>query len=85
MLPDGSSCSIPLRQGASIRQVLLELCQKQHINLAAVDLFLTGGEKVERHFTCFIMSPLVIPSLSFVTDFTFSPIVPCLAFGVGPR
>ncbi|KAI2662883.1 Regulator of G-protein signaling 12 [Labeo rohita] len=45
LLPDGSSCSIPLRQGASIRQVLLELCQKQHINLAAVDLFLTGGEK----------------------------------------
>ncbi|KAK7176899.1 hypothetical protein R3I93_000978 [Phoxinus phoxinus] len=45
ILPDGSSCSIPLRQGASIRQVLLELCQKQHINLAAVDLFLTGGEK----------------------------------------
>lgn len=25
--------------------MLLELCQKQHINLAAVDLFLTGGEK----------------------------------------
>ncbi|XP_073692473.1 regulator of G-protein signaling 12 isoform X2 [Garra rufa] len=45
LLPDGSSCSIPLRQGASIRQVLLELCQKQHINLAAVDLFLSGGEK----------------------------------------
>uniref|UniRef100_A0A673HXH7 Regulator of G-protein signaling 12-like n=1 Tax=Sinocyclocheilus rhinocerous TaxID=307959 RepID=A0A673HXH7_9TELE len=45
MLPNGSGCSIPLRQGASIRQVLLELCQKQHINLAAVDLFLTGGEK----------------------------------------
>ncbi|XP_055052325.2 regulator of G-protein signaling 12 isoform X1 [Misgurnus anguillicaudatus] len=44
-LPDGSSCCVPLRQGASIRQVLLELCQKQHINLAAVDLFLTGGEK----------------------------------------
>ncbi|XP_051976642.1 regulator of G-protein signaling 12-like isoform X2 [Xyrauchen texanus] len=45
MLPDGSSCCVPLQQGASIRQVLLELCQKQHINLAAVDLFLTGGEK----------------------------------------
>uniref|UniRef100_A0A671M3S2 Regulator of G-protein signaling 12-like n=1 Tax=Sinocyclocheilus anshuiensis TaxID=1608454 RepID=A0A671M3S2_9TELE len=45
MLPDGSGCSIPLRQGASIRQVLLELCQKQRINLASVDLFLTGGEK----------------------------------------
>ncbi|XP_052001899.1 regulator of G-protein signaling 12 isoform X2 [Xyrauchen texanus] len=44
-LPDSSSCCVPLRQGASIRQVLLELCQKQHINLAAVDLFLTGGEK----------------------------------------
>ncbi|XP_072543936.1 regulator of G-protein signaling 12 [Salminus brasiliensis] len=44
-LPDDSSCCVPLRQGASIRQVLLELCQKQHINLAAVDLFLVGGEK----------------------------------------
>ncbi|XP_066538007.1 regulator of G-protein signaling 12 isoform X3 [Hoplias malabaricus] len=44
-LPDGSSCCVPLKQGASIRQVLLELCQKQHINLAAVDLFLIGGEK----------------------------------------
>ncbi|XP_015462793.3 regulator of G-protein signaling 12 isoform X1 [Astyanax mexicanus] len=44
-LPDASSCCVPLRQGASIRQVLLELCQKQHINLAAVDLFLVGGEK----------------------------------------
>ncbi|XP_056599981.1 regulator of G-protein signaling 12 isoform X2 [Triplophysa dalaica] len=44
-LPDGSCCCVPLPQGASIRQVLLELCQTQQINLAAVDLFLTGGEK----------------------------------------
>ncbi|KAA0723013.1 Regulator of G-protein signaling 12 [Triplophysa tibetana] len=44
-LPDGSSCCVPLPLGASIRQVLLELCQTQQINLAAVDLFLTGGEK----------------------------------------
>ncbi|XP_026873042.2 regulator of G-protein signaling 12 isoform X1 [Electrophorus electricus] len=44
-LPDGSTCCLPLRHSASIRQVLLELCQQQHINLAAVDLFLTGGEK----------------------------------------
>ncbi|XP_030634984.1 regulator of G-protein signaling 12 [Chanos chanos] len=44
-LPDGSTCPMALRQGASIRQVLLELCQKQRINLAAVDLFLIGGEK----------------------------------------
>ncbi|XP_076829434.1 regulator of G-protein signaling 12 isoform X2 [Brachyhypopomus gauderio] len=45
LLPDGSSCCLPLRRGASIRQVLLELCQKQHMNLAAVDLFLVEGEK----------------------------------------
>ncbi|MCI4377548.1 hypothetical protein PGIGA_G00204850 [Pangasianodon gigas] len=44
-LPDGSSCCVCLKQGASIRQVLLELCQKQSINMAAVDLFLVGGEK----------------------------------------
>ncbi|XP_060790025.1 regulator of G-protein signaling 12 isoform X3 [Neoarius graeffei] len=44
-LPDGSSCCVCLKQGASIRQVLLELCQKQGINMAAVDLFLVGGEK----------------------------------------
>ncbi|XP_062850150.1 regulator of G-protein signaling 12 isoform X2 [Trichomycterus rosablanca] len=44
-LPDGSSCCVCLKQGASIRQVLQELCQKQHINMAAVDLFLVGGEK----------------------------------------
>ncbi|XP_053366291.1 regulator of G-protein signaling 12 isoform X2 [Clarias gariepinus] len=44
-LPDGSSCCVCLKQGASIRQVLLEVCQKQSINMAAVDLFLVGGEK----------------------------------------
>ncbi|XP_053484829.1 regulator of G-protein signaling 12 isoform X1 [Ictalurus furcatus] len=44
-LPDGSSCCVCLKQGAAIRQVLLELCQKQSINMAAVDLFLVGGEK----------------------------------------
>ncbi|XP_058251492.1 regulator of G-protein signaling 12 isoform X1 [Hemibagrus wyckioides] len=44
-LPDGSSCCVCLKQGASIRQVLLELCHKQSINMAAVDLFLVGGEK----------------------------------------
>ncbi|KAI5609590.1 regulator of G-protein signaling 12 isoform X1 [Silurus asotus] len=44
-LPDGSSCCVCLKQGATIRQVVLELCQKQSINMAAVDLFLVGGEK----------------------------------------
>ncbi|KAK3545304.1 hypothetical protein QTP70_003654 [Hemibagrus guttatus] len=38
-------CSTLRNEGASIRQVLLELCQKQSINMAAVDLFLVGGEK----------------------------------------
>ncbi|XP_066576200.1 regulator of G-protein signaling 12b isoform X2 [Amia ocellicauda] len=44
-LPDGSACAMPLRQGVSIREVLLGLCEKLCINLAAVDLFLVGGEK----------------------------------------
>ncbi|XP_064201036.1 regulator of G-protein signaling 12-like isoform X1 [Anguilla rostrata] len=44
-LPDGSCCPVPIRPGVSIREVLLGLCQKLCINLAAVDLFLVGGEK----------------------------------------
>ncbi|XP_061686027.1 regulator of G-protein signaling 12b isoform X3 [Syngnathoides biaculeatus] len=44
-LPDGSCCSVPLRAGVSIRDLLLGLCEKLCINLAAVDLFLVGGEK----------------------------------------
>uniref|UniRef100_A0A672GLL8 Regulator of G protein signaling 12b n=1 Tax=Salarias fasciatus TaxID=181472 RepID=A0A672GLL8_SALFA len=44
-LPDGSCCSVPLRAGVSIRDLLLGLCEKLCINLAAIDLFLVGGEK----------------------------------------
>ncbi|KAI4881216.1 hypothetical protein NFI96_033450 [Prochilodus magdalenae] len=44
-LPDGSCCSVPIRPGVSIREILLGLCEKLCINLAAVDLFLVGGEK----------------------------------------
>lgn len=46
-LPDGSCCSVPLRAGVSIRDLLLGLCEKLCINLAAIDLFLVGGEKVQ--------------------------------------
>nr|XP_057923492.1 regulator of G-protein signaling 12-like isoform X1 [Doryrhamphus excisus] len=44
-LPDGSSSSIVLRPGASIRDVLQVLCHGINVNIAAVDLFLAGGEK----------------------------------------
>ncbi|KAM8899329.1 regulator of G-protein signaling 12-like isoform 2-T2 [Spinachia spinachia] len=45
VLPSGSSSSLSLRPGASIREVLQDLCQSISINIAAVDLFLVGGEK----------------------------------------
>ena len=45
-LPDGSCCSLGLQPGVPVRQLLLELCQRHQLNLAAVDLFLIGGEKV---------------------------------------
>ncbi|KAM3590133.1 uncharacterized protein V6R79_004289 [Siganus canaliculatus] len=45
MLPDGSCSSITLRPGASIREVLQDLCHGISVNIAAVDLFLVGGEK----------------------------------------
>ncbi|XP_071391866.1 regulator of G-protein signaling 12 [Centroberyx affinis] len=45
MLPDGSCSSITLRPGASIREVLRDLCHNISVNMAAVDLFLVGGEK----------------------------------------
>ncbi|XP_023665191.1 regulator of G-protein signaling 12 isoform X1 [Paramormyrops kingsleyae] len=44
-LPDGSRYPLAIRPGVSIRELLLELCEKLHINLASVDLFLVGGEK----------------------------------------
>ncbi|XP_043970103.1 regulator of G-protein signaling 12b isoform X2 [Gambusia affinis] len=44
-LPDGSCCPVPLRPGMSIRDLLQALCDKLCINLAAIDLFLVGGEK----------------------------------------
>uniref|UniRef100_A0A8C4GL11 Regulator of G protein signaling 12a n=1 Tax=Dicentrarchus labrax TaxID=13489 RepID=A0A8C4GL11_DICLA len=45
MLPDGSCSSITLRPSASIRDVLQDLCHSISVNIAAVDLFLVGGEK----------------------------------------
>lgn len=52
MLPDGSCSSVTLRPGASIREVLQVLCHNISVNIAAVDLFLVGGEKVrEAHAT----------------------------------
>ncbi|KAG7458858.1 hypothetical protein MATL_G00225090 [Megalops atlanticus] len=44
-LPDGSCSSVPVRPGVSVRELLVGLCEKLGINLAAVDLFLVGGEK----------------------------------------
>ncbi|CAB1351756.1 unnamed protein product, partial [Coregonus sp. 'balchen'] len=46
-LPDGSCSSVTLRPGATIREVLRDLCQKLCINMVAVDLFLVGGEKAK--------------------------------------
>uniref|UniRef100_A0A672H731 Regulator of G protein signaling 12a n=1 Tax=Salarias fasciatus TaxID=181472 RepID=A0A672H731_SALFA len=45
LLPGGAASSITLRPGASIREVLQDLCQNIGVNIAAVDLFLVGGEK----------------------------------------
>uniref|UniRef100_A0A3Q3QL77 Regulator of G protein signaling 12a n=1 Tax=Monopterus albus TaxID=43700 RepID=A0A3Q3QL77_MONAL len=45
ILPDGSCSSVTLRPGASIREVLQDLCNNISVNIAAVDLFLVGGEK----------------------------------------
>ncbi|XP_028988045.1 regulator of G-protein signaling 12 isoform X2 [Betta splendens] len=45
ILPDGSCSSVTLRPGASIREVLQDLCHNISVNIAAVDLFLVGGEK----------------------------------------
>ncbi|XP_067885355.1 regulator of G-protein signaling 12b isoform X2 [Heterodontus francisci] len=44
-LPDGSSHTISIQTGLSIRQLLTELCEKLQIQLAAIDLFLVGGDK----------------------------------------
>ncbi|XP_069797930.1 regulator of G-protein signaling 12b [Narcine bancroftii] len=45
ILPDGSSHTISIQSGVSIRQLLTDLCEKLQIQLAAIDLFLVGGDK----------------------------------------
>ncbi|XP_041041684.1 regulator of G-protein signaling 12b [Carcharodon carcharias] len=44
-LPDGSLHTVSIQTGVSIRGLLTELCEKMQIQLAAVDLFLVGGDK----------------------------------------
>nr|XP_014431561.1 regulator of G-protein signaling 12 isoform X4 [Pelodiscus sinensis] len=44
-LPDGSSCKMIVKSGFSVKEMLSGLCEKHGINIAAVDLFLVGGDK----------------------------------------
>ncbi|XP_029447829.1 regulator of G-protein signaling 12 isoform X2 [Rhinatrema bivittatum] len=44
-LPDGSSCTVVVKSGFSIKEILSGICEKHGINIAAVDLFLVGGDK----------------------------------------
>ncbi|KAH0616326.1 hypothetical protein JD844_027357 [Phrynosoma platyrhinos] len=44
-LPDGSSYTMTIKAGVSIKEMLSGFCEKQGINIAAVDLFLVGGDK----------------------------------------
>lgn len=45
-LPDGSSSKMAVKSGFSIKEMLSGVCEKHGINIAAVDLFLVGGDKV---------------------------------------
>lgn len=65
MLPDGSCSSVTLRSGSLIREVLQDLCQNIGVNIAAVDLFLVGGEKVRREWVCCRASSLLFQSEGF--------------------
>ncbi|XP_036902490.1 regulator of G-protein signaling 12 isoform X2 [Sturnira hondurensis] len=44
-LPDGTSCTVSVRAGLSIKEVLSGLCERHGFSGAAVDLFLVGGDK----------------------------------------
>ncbi|KAM4673616.1 regulator of G-protein signaling 12 isoform 3-T3 [Amazona ochrocephala] len=44
-LPDGSSSKMAVKSGFSIKEMLSGVCEKHGINIAAVDLFLVGGDK----------------------------------------
>ncbi|KAG8453438.1 hypothetical protein GDO86_000169 [Hymenochirus boettgeri] len=44
-LPDGSSCAVVVKSGYAIKDILSGLCEKQGFNIAAIDLFLVGGNK----------------------------------------
>ncbi|XP_042198835.1 regulator of G-protein signaling 12b isoform X2 [Callorhinchus milii] len=44
-LPDGSSYTVAIQAGISIRELLTELSEQLHIQVAAIDLFLVGADK----------------------------------------
>ncbi|XP_032079731.1 regulator of G-protein signaling 12 [Thamnophis elegans] len=56
-LPDGSTSVMPVRGGFSLKEALSDFCERQRISMAAVDLFLIGGDK-----------PLVLQQDSSILD-----------------
>lgn len=75
-LPDGSSSKMAVKSGFSIKEVLSGLCEKHGINIAAVDLFLVGGDKVLHIFVLafFIIIHKKLCSLNSNTYFLILPI-----------
>lgn len=46
ILPDHSSTILLCKEGQTLRQALMQLCERRHLSLVANEVFLGGGDKV---------------------------------------
>ena len=49
VLPDHSSTIVLCKEGQTLRQALVNLCERRHLSFVAHDVFLGGGEKVPKN------------------------------------
>ena len=63
MLPDQSSTVLLCKEGQTLRQALVHLCDRRHLSLVAHEVYLGGGDKVMSRNNSMLVIYLV--SLSF--------------------
>lgn len=63
VLPDHSSTILLCKEGQTLRQALIQLCERRHLSFVAHEVFLGGGDKVAVMTQC---NDYLISSMSLV-------------------
>uniref|UniRef100_A0A4W3JZQ8 Regulator of G-protein signaling 14 n=1 Tax=Callorhinchus milii TaxID=7868 RepID=A0A4W3JZQ8_CALMI len=59
-LPDGTSSLVKVRAGLTIRDLLLNICERHGIPMAATSIYLTRNEKLDCNDCTFCLSPAAL-------------------------